>query len=94
MRICHEIFRFSKLMYLLFSSPHHAATEVGLDLLWLSVSQIQHVKFGFSAFQNSLAVQHSLLKVSRFLEQLELGTNLTELPLNRTEVHSNNIFLN
>ncbi len=48
------------------------------------------MKFGFSVFQSPLAVQHSLLKVGRFLEQLELGTNLTESPLNKTDIHKIN----
>lgn len=62
---------------------HHTSGQVGLYLLWLGVFQVQNVKISFSIFQNPLAVQHSLLKVSWFLEQLVFRTNLTELPLNR-----------
>lgn len=62
---------------------HHTSGQVSLYLLWLGVFQVQDMKVSFSIFQNPLAVQHSLLKVGRFLEQLVFRTDLTELPLNR-----------
>lgn len=49
-------------------SSHHATTEVGLEFFRIHVHGIQNVKLVLGTVQNSLTVQHALLKVSRLLE--------------------------
>ena len=64
---------------------HHAAVEVGLDVVRLHLPDVQHVELVLGPVQDPLAVQHALLKVSRLLEQLVLCGDLSELPLSRAE---------
>lgn len=67
-------------------SAHHAAAKMSLDLLRIEILDFQNVHLAFGSFQDPLAVQHALLKVGRLLEQLILGGNLSQLPLQwRTE---------
>lgn len=62
-------------------SPHHAATEVGLDFFRVNIPDIQNVQLSFGAIQDPLTVQHALLKVSWLLEQLVLCGDLSQFPL-------------
>lgn len=62
-------------------SSHHAAAEVRLDLFRLHVLDIQNVQLSLGTIQDSLTVQHALLKVSRLLEQLVLCGDLPQFPL-------------
>lgn len=62
---------------------HHAASEVCLNRLRLCVSEVENVKLCTCILQDSFTVQHALLKVGWFLEQLEFRVDLPEFPLHR-----------
>lgn len=66
-------------------SSHHATAEVGLEFLRVHVRDIQNVELSLGTVQDSLAVQHALLKVSWLLEQLVLCGDLSQFPLRRVK---------
>lgn len=65
------------------SDSHHATVEVDLDFVRFHVPDIQNVQLSLGAIQDSLTVQHALLKVCRLLEQLVLCGDLPQLPLQK-----------
>lgn len=60
---------------------YHTASEVCLNLVRVCISEIQDMKLCTGVFQDSLTVQHALLKVGWFLKELELRVDLPKFPL-------------
>lgn len=73
------------------SVSHHTTSEVGLDSFRLHILHIQDVQLGFGPLQNPFTVQHALLKVSRLLEQLVLGGDFSQFPLQKRDICSTDI---
>lgn len=63
------------------SISHHTTTEVGLDLFWFHIFDVQNVQLSFGPIQDPLTIQHALLKVSRLLKELVLCRDLPQLSL-------------